>query len=234
MTQPSPAPRRAAPGFTLIEILVTISIIVLLIGISFPVAIKFLSSADGGKTRAMLNSLGAAADDYNVVTKNVVRHFGADAFGTAIVGLNVGDDVTDGNDDDCTFGYFVKTAGQVPTTARLLEIAAKKDLRNTLAGQPIADVAAAASAPAIGIDDIELRDVWDNKIRYAGSVSHTDTFTADDYLPAHPSAFFASAGPDGLWGNTLKNNQPDPAVDEDNDGVADAQDNLYSFDLDGL
>jgi prepilin-type N-terminal cleavage/methylation domain-containing protein len=225
------------PGFTLIEILVVISIITVLVGISIPVALKMLGAADRSTTRSLLNGLAGAADDYNVVTNATVPHFGNDAFGKPVgspIGLNVGDDVTDGNDEDYTFGYFVKTAGQVPTTAKLLAIAAKEDLRNLTDDTPIADVAAAANNPALGIDDIALLDGWDNKVRYAGGVNHNDAFSDDDYLPAHPTAFFASAGPDGLWGSVLDDNSPDPAFDDNGDGEPDAADNVYSFDLDGL
>ncbi|MEL7087130.1 MAG: hypothetical protein AAGL98_01610, partial [Planctomycetota bacterium] len=81
-----------------------------------------------------------------------------------------------------------------------------------------------------------MNDPWDTPLRYAAKVSHTDTFENDDYLPAHPTPFFASAGPDGLWGNAVfledreQNRRTLTAAEE---LLADqAVDNLYSFEID--
>lgn len=68
-----------------------------------------------------------------------------------------------------------------------------------------------------------VNDPWGNTIRYAKAVSYTDTFTADDTLPANPRPFFASAGPDGKWGSANKISAT-PAQQ------AEAKDNLYSSD----
>ena len=230
---PRSAFRTSRPAFTLIEILVTISIITLLAGITIPVALSFLGNAEASSTRAMLNALGTAASEYNILTGSVVPHKDQDAFGNRL-DLDVGQPQPNGGSgSDLTLGYFVKTAGQVPNVARLIGTAAKANLQNLDANRPVGDVAADAANPTYLPASFQILDAWDNPIRYAGGVDHGDTFNDDDYLPAHPNAFFASAGPDGLWGSTLSNsNSPDPSIDNDNDGEPDAADNLYSFDVD--
>lgn len=235
-------PRRSAPGrspgispgFSLIEILVVISIITILVGLSFPVALKMLAQSEASQTRGMLLGLAAAADDYNITTGNTVDHTAnTDAFGN-VINLYVGQPSPNtGGNVDATLGYFVYTAGQSTTSAKLIAIAAKTDLKFN--GTPltnIADKIGDTSLNRFTIDDVELLDVWGNRIRYAGGVDHNDSFTDDDYLPAHPTAFFASAGPDGEWGEVDNNNQPDATVDDNNDGEPDAADNIYSFQTD--
>ena len=236
MMNPTPSHSRRA-AFTLIEILVTISIIVLLVGISIPVALKMLATAEASQTRTTLNGLEAAATEYNVVTGGTVPHFGKDAFGND-VDLSVGEpEPNTGGGTDVTFGYFVLTAGQVPTAAQLISLAVKDNL-TAPDGKAVADLVEAIGNGRItnaNYANVQLLDGWDNQIRYADAVSHNDSFDEDDYLPAHPTPFFASAGPDGLWGSVIKDtNEPDPDVDEDDDGVADSADNIYSFDQDGL
>lgn len=228
-------PHHHRPGFSLIEILVVISIITVLVGLSFPVALKILAQSEASQTRAMLLGLAAAADDYNRATGRVVDHTAtADAFGNPLNNLYVGQPSPNpGGNTDATMGYFVFTAGQSSTTAKLIALAAKNDLKlGTLDLVNIADKIGDGSLNLGTIGNVELRDVWDTPIRYAGGVDHNDAFTDDDYLPAHPTAFFASAGPDGEWGEVDNNNQPDPAVDNDGDGEPDAADNIYSFDTD--
>ncbi|MEO1235296.1 MAG: prepilin-type N-terminal cleavage/methylation domain-containing protein [Planctomycetota bacterium] len=225
---PSPTHRRHLAGFSLVEILVVISIVVLLVGISIPAAIKMLGSAENNQTRSVLNGLASAADSYNIVTEKTVDHTqNRDDFGNTI-NLDI-----DGDNVDLTLAYFVFYAGQVPESARLIAIAAKDDL--TFQGRPMLNVnedIVNNNVSLANFGDIQLLDSWDTPIRYAGGVSHSDTFTDDDYLPAHPTAFFASAGPDGEWGAVIRNtNEPDPSVDNDNDGNPDAADNIYSFDL---
>ncbi len=220
-----PPSRRAA--FSLIELLVTIFIIGLLVGLSFPVVASFKNSAKAYTAQSQLTGLGAAADNYNVVTQSAVDHkVNTDAFGNAI-NLNVS------TANDLTLAYFVFTAGQVPETARVIANAAKTNL--TLGGRPLTNIGDDIATGALNLGNlnlVELLDPWGSEIRYAYKVSKADSFTADDYLPAYPNAFFASAGPDGLWGAVDANNQPDPSVDVDGDGEPDAADNLYSFEID--
>ena len=66
----------------------------------------------------------------------------------------------------------------------------------------------------------EVLDGWGRPLIFVGGVSHTDSFTADDFLRAHPHPYWVSAGPDGLFGDVRIPN--DPAL----------ADNLYSDRLD--
>ncbi|MEM9419254.1 MAG: prepilin-type N-terminal cleavage/methylation domain-containing protein [Planctomycetota bacterium] len=227
-------PHRSLHGFSLIEILVVISIIAVIMGISVPVAIKMLAQSETAQVRGILIGLAAAADDYNVVTGSVVDHTeNRDAFGNTI-NLYVGQPSPNGGaQEDATFGYFVYTAGQTTTTAKLISLAAKTDLTfNGVEMLTIADRIQDGSLNRTTIGQVELLDVWGTPIRYAGGVDHSDSFSEDDYLPAHPTAFFASAGPDGEWGEVDNNNQPVASVDNNGDGEPDAADNVYSFETD--
>lgn len=201
-------PVTARPAFSLIELLVTISIIVLLVGISFPVALKMLGGADISKAKAQLNALGAASAEFRTETGGLPDHTD-----TTIAGLIVSDDNTDN-----TIGLFLRQAMQLVDANKMVQSAAGKNaLIVTPAGGK--DTQAAVGS---GINDWVMVDPWENRIRYVSKVSHADAFGDDDYLPPHPTAFFASAGPDGLWGTHAADGTPDE----------DALDNLYSFDID--
>lgn len=222
-------------GFSLIEILVTISIITLLIGISFPVAMRMMGAADTSKARGVLVGLAAAADEYNIATQDVVLKKGdnTNPFGAP---PTLAVDFTD-SDTNNTLGWFVFKAGALPTVSQLIMNAAKSDL--TYKDSVVPDTLSIVTDIQNGggnVNQIKILDPWDTPIRYAGgtlSNGTTDDKTADDdYLPTHPTAFFASAGPDGLFGVVDDNNQPDPTADANNDGEADAADNIYSFEID--
>lgn len=79
---------------------------------------------------------------------------------------------------------------------------------------------------------LELRDAWGTKIIYVAFVNYEDDIESDDFLPARQNAYFASAGPDGLWGDyrELRRQIDDPSLNDlEQDAVDAAADNLYSF-----
>ncbi|MEM7624663.1 MAG: type II secretion system protein [Planctomycetota bacterium] len=238
-------PYRRHAAFTLIEILVSVSIIVLLVGISLPVALKMLGGADASRARAALNALGTAATEFQQQTGGVPDHTDTIGINGLVVGDEDGNDnVDDGQDDpDNTIGLFLSRAMQIEDVNKMVRASAGKSSLvridpssgnedNTLGFDTSAAVDANALPSEDRLNTWVMRDPWDGQIRYAAKVSHTDTFDNDDYLPAHPTPFFASAGPDGLWGWVLDDGQPDPDYDDNNDGRPDAEDNLYSFEID--
>ena len=226
-------------GFTLIELLVTISIITILIGILSPVALRMLASADVGRTRATLNALAAALDEYKLATGNVPDHTATPTSSATnpVANLVVADD-----DTDTTIGLFLSRVAQLGGTAESimragigrqgLEWDGEKNpppFQTILANQP------ARVADYLDVELWNLTDPWDTKLRYAARVSHGDNFNDDDYLPAHPTPFFASAGPDGEWGDARR------LVERENgntlsatelEEAAFAEDNIYSFEID--
>jgi prepilin-type N-terminal cleavage/methylation domain-containing protein len=198
MLHPPPTTRRL--GFSLIELLVTIAVLALLIGIAFPVLSSFSNSGDRSKTNAMLRSLAGAADEYNIRTGNTPSTVGNAA-------------VTVGGNNDDTIGFWLFQTLGVPEVENMINSATKQSLNkdyndNGTEGENFADVV--------------ILDAWGNPIRYASLQENSDGFNADDYLPAYPRPFFASAGPDGEWGSVANDGTPNDA----------AADNLYSFDAD--
>lgn len=190
-------------AFSLMEIIVVVVILAALIAIAVPGMNKVMQAGDVGRTRAMLNSLTGAADEYELQTGAVINHQDTS--------------VTVGGDNDNTIGHFIKQASQIEACLNLMKAAAGKGGFNA--------PSEAADIQSENINNLAIVDAWGNKIRYAARVSHEDTFKADDYLPVHPRPFFASAGPDGRWGTV--NMQGGVATPD-----ADAQDNIYSFEAD--
>ena len=211
---------RHTDGVTLIELLVTISIIGILVAIGVPLAAQFLTKSESLSQGSVLKGLAAAADEYNIVTSKVVDHKSTtDLFGNSRV-MTV--NPTSPSDDN-TFGWFVVTAGQVPTTEKLILATTKSNLINTNGGvrKPVASIIESLSSGMVQ-NEVELLDLWGQQVRYAYAVSHADTYLKDDYLPAHPTAFFVSSGPDEKFGDV-------------NGTTAEkqlAEDNIYSFEVD--
>jgi len=232
-------PSKSRPAFSLIEVLVTMFIVALLVGISLPVALNLRTSAKAYTAQSQLSGLAGAADEYNIVTDSVVLPKGDI---TNPFGGNYTVDFNNNNATNNTIGWFVYQAGSVPTVDKLIMIAAKSAL--TYQGEIVPDVSSIVQAinadgivSSAEISGIVILDAWENPVRYAGGTTFVgsppeDPTNDDDYLPTHPTAFFASAGPDGLWGVVNGDNQPDPSVDVDGDGEPDAADNLYSFEID--
>ena len=213
---PDFCPRSAdsrAPGFTLIELLVTMSIIAILAAISIPVMTAVLRAAEATRMQASLAGLRSAAEEYQAATGTSVDH--------TVVGfpsapaVRVEDKDVAGNN---TIQLFVFEAGRVPAVASILVSTGRDQLKEVI---PPAEPRVMADPSQIANPaHIQLLDVYGNSIRYAAFVDKDDAFTDDDYLPGHPTPFFASPGPDGLWGSVNRSGEPN----------AEAEDNLYSFD----
>lgn len=205
---------RRACAFTLIELLVLISIILILIAILLPASTAVLRAAEASRMQASLAGLRGAAEEYRAATGGIVDHT-VNRFPSApAVNVEAADDP-----DNNTIALFVFEAGKVPSVASILVATGRDRLQEQV---PPASTPTTMADPSTVADPshIVFLDIFGNPIRYAGFVNKDDSFTDDDYLPGHPNPFFASAGPDGLWGTVNRSGEPDE----------DAEDNLYSFD----
>lgn len=206
--------RRSIRGFTLIELLVIISIIGLLVAILLPVTSAVLRAVEVNRMQASLAGLRAAAEEYRAATGGVVNHT-VNRFPSAPSFDVVANDSANNN----TIQLFVFEGGKVPNVAAILVASARDELQQVMPPSttptPLTDLGAVTDPSSI-----VLLDIFGNQIRYAAFVNKDDAFRDDDYLPAHPNPFFASAGPDGLWGTVNRAGVPDE----------EAEDNLYSFD----
>ncbi|MEL7087979.1 MAG: prepilin-type N-terminal cleavage/methylation domain-containing protein, partial [Planctomycetota bacterium] len=151
---PKPRIRHPHAGFTLIEILVSVSIIVLLVGISLPAALKMMGSAETSRARASLNALGTAATEFQQQTGGVPDHTDTAGITGLISGDVNGDDEAD-EEDDNTIGLFLSRAMQIEDVNKMVRSSAGKSalVRIDLAtGEPDKtlgfDTSAAADAAA--------------------------------------------------------------------------------------
>ncbi len=220
---PTPVRQRRAPGlrgFSLIELLVVISIIAVIMGMVLAVGVKMRDSAKESQTRITLGSLKAIADEYQVETKLKIPHLNSlgsplvftDVDWTKAKAKNAPGATGTGLVDD-TIERFVWCAYQLPTTKKMLTGLGKTLFKD-----------------ADGDGFLEVLDGWEQQLWYAALVAWDDNnngndndneggLDADDFLPIHETPFFASMGVDRLWGNARS-----PTGAED--------DNLYSYNLD--
>ena len=207
-------PRPSALGFTLVEILVVIAIIALLIGIGLGIVASVRGNAKEQATRMTLASADAINTEYYSLTGTVINHMGESPinwstdrtenspYTTTDQGSLDGDDGDEATVKDLSIERFVWA------TYRIRNI---RENMYRFDEQYFND--------SSGNKFLELRDGWDTKLIYVGGVSHDDDEKGDDFLPVRDKPYFASAGPDGKWGNVEDNGVAD----------ADAQDNVYSF-----
>lgn len=265
MTHTRTTIRQPSTGFSLMELLVVIAIISIIAAILLGGVALVQEGAKESQAQTVLTNLMGNAGTYEVKVGDSVPHQNPISvtalkiidWGTVkkknsldhpstdppkLIAPNYDNpdnngNVTysDGNDNDYYMRQanlyierFIWAANQMP------------DIRNNL--------------PALGgafadVDNdgfMEVIDPWGNPVAYASSVKHQiqallpNNGDDDDFLPAHASPFFASAGKDQKWGlpRTRGEFGPGPAGDTDwnnykaTDDYKFAQDNLYSFDLD--
>jgi len=209
--------RRAAAGFSLIELLVVVGIILILSGIVITLVLE--KQGPVVQTRTALQTLKGAASEYQVVMGTPVSHdagWGSakaknapDADGSAIV------NDTDGENgpNDLHIERFIWAAWQLPETRSMLA---------SLPGVRQGESAAADILVDLDADGfMEVRDGWGNMMDYRDSNDHDD---GDKNRPARRSPFFCSPGPDGAWG--------DYSDGASAANAAKTEDNFHSFDLD--
>ena len=232
--------RTVRRGFSLIEIMVVVAILALLLAIGVAVKGAVTRTAKRAATTSRITTLQAAEEEYKAKTSTVVNHLASvdypfdwgdpvaknvgGASGEASLGGNEIDDVK-----EQSIQRFIWVVYQVPDAASVLSRE-----RDALTDR---------DSPPDGDGFLEVRDAWDSKIVYAAFVDHEDAAEEDDFLPERgklgvPKPFFASAGPDGLWGHVAdvnndasddRDNNSQADRDNDGDGTDDHLDNLYSF-----
>jgi hypothetical protein len=189
---------------------VIIAIIGILASITAVVGFKLKDNGKVAKTRTALAALQGLATEYEAstqtkvntagdtpfdwsqpVTKNARNEDGTLASGSATITESI--------------SQFFYAANQVPgINANLVSVG--KDLIQGLGGT------SGATSPT---GFIRVVDAWGNAIVYSDGANPV---TEAPFIPTHNRPFFASAGPDGKWGDSADSSQ--------------LTDNLYSFEID--
>ena len=240
---------RKSDGFTLLELMVVVTIITILVAVGTTASLRALGAAAEQSTRLLLANAKGVAEAYESATGVSINHEGTTPIDWSTnkpyneiqpwttdppggdpatpdweyyVALDPDNNspkiekkieqnpsLTNDADEDYFIERFVWAAMQQPTTKKML-MALGRDLF---------------------IDDhdgrtqkngfMELRDGWGTRLRYYQFNDGSDG--GDPTIPDYLFPFFASAGPDGKWGDA---NGADgtPAKMQ-------AADNLYSFEL---
>lgn len=224
---------RSVRGFSLMELMIVMFIIVLMAGLLLVAGNKVQTSAKVNQTRVTLSVCKAALDEYELNNKGKrLPHLGAgdgiayvpidwatpkvrnapDASGSAVI-----------TDDDGLFyasiERFVWAMLRNPTTEKMVKSIDARSYRD--------------------YDENGFLEVTDafggsnrKKLLYLSYVDHDDNYTEDDILPERDKPYFASAGPDGLWGDWREYRKREEGDSHNADLATEAEDNLYSFELD--
>ena len=226
--------RRRETAFSLIEILIVISLIILLAGMVLGAASMMKKSASRSHTKVILQVCKSATEAYEAKFKPIL-HADPNQFtnnASDIVVLKTeyrtkewdnetykknAPDASGAGAIDDHIERFVYLALKYKLSAKILKTLNKKQLIDR-----------------DGDGFLEIRDGFDNMLEYAAYVSHLDNYkgtyqepnattatAGDDSLPVHKHSFFGSSGIDGLWGNA-----------ETTPDGPELKDNLYSYDQD--
>ncbi|MBB6431472.1 prepilin-type N-terminal cleavage/methylation domain-containing protein [Algisphaera agarilytica] len=181
-------------GFSLIEILVVISIIALLLALGAVGMSKMREQAQVEKIRVLLQQLAGVETEYRAQTNG--KFPDDDSSNSSTAGVNN------------SIEWFVEQVEAQPITQEMIEKTVNR----------------AFYSPTDGGTPGTVVDAWGLEIEYRelsdGSATATSNGTNAQF-PPYAQPFFASAGPDGLWGDHSVLADPDDA----------AADNIYSFEL---
>lgn len=204
MIRPTRHPRPT--GFTLVEILIVISIIGLLAGLVIGGAMQMRKGADDQKTKVLVNQVAGILSEYQAAVKKYPDNTDPVTDADPVVF-----DYTNADDAE-SVGFFLQEIRKLPAAQTAISGIAPDLVRKNTAGVVVAIV-----------------DSWGKPLRYSG-FNAAGAGTDDDYwgnrdlgMPRKRQPYIASAGPDQLWGRF------DPSASGE---VPDAQaaDNIYSFD----
>lgn len=168
-------------GFSLIEVLVAISIIGLLVSIGAVVASRLSTEARREQTRAMMEGLLSANDQYKAVRQSSISHTGP------TTGLS-------------STEQYVQACLQIKTC---------EDIMLSALNSSGADAFQRTYRNGGGNASNSIYDRWGTEIEYrqrndqtgSGPANENGDMIANSDLPLSRDPFFASAGPDQEWGN---------------------------------
>ena len=184
--------KRSRTGFTLIEILIVISVAALLIGLIAIGAIKAQDAASRNRAQSMMRSLIGAQEEYKSQSG---------------LGLAINHDNISPSPINWSLGPFAQNAPGATGSAGAGGLSSsERFVVACFLYEPAENIlqAAAQGANTLVDDDgdgfLELRDPWDNEIHYRNDNTHDggmfDGIPNDD-LPQSRSPYFVSAGKDG-------------------------------------
>ncbi len=208
-----------ASGFSIIELMVAIGIIVILAGITIVVASSMRKNSESRETEIILATCLSALTEYEVQMGGRLMHDDTPSTITPVWSgaFVTGSDTVYTYDDtavtipNITIERFVYAATQQPEAERNL--------------RPLEKYEALIDTEGDGLT--EIVDAWGTPIYFAAKiVKPADaTYGLDSRLSISRDPVFVSAGPDRYFGDV--NN----FVDENNDGNNDDADNLYSSEV---
>lgn len=215
-------------GVTLMELLAVMFIITLMASILIGVGSKVRTNAKANQTRVTLANCKAALDEYEVQSQ-----------GKRLPHVGVGDGII-----YMPINWGQPKARNAPNASgsAVIDDSIERFVWALLRNATTSKMIAAAADPASYRDNdedgfMELTDAFAGrnrtKLLYLAFVDHDDGYTDDDFLPEKSTPYFASAGPDGEWGNWQDLRKKQTGIAGYDDTLAtEAEDNLYSFDLD--
>ena len=218
---------RPTPAFTIIELLVVISIIGLVAAIGVAVSGAVLRGAEANRVRTLLGQIAGAMTEYR---EQVGRHV------NLAIGMNTYEDSDpyDPSEDYESINLFVRAIEQNSRPAfEQLQTVNERFIAGGNFEAPLQTMPIPTDNQKRNGESII--DSFDNPLRYYPGSDNGGMDQTANGLPLRKQPYIASAGKDGLWGRIdPMTNEPvamGTNADQDNDGVADAEDNLYSFEV---